>query len=332
MNVLLDIHHHDLFRSLYLLFNNRLDFNVYLPYGMEWNTEYKYANYPDIQTVTQYLVGVKHWINFGGDLPNIKFITLDEFKDLKMDILVSSLMENVEVFDKLNTKLNKNAKQIIQVGNNFPISLIDHIGKNLMSSSTYVYDRSKISNKIFYHQEFDVNLFRPPESISNLKAIYSFQHYFGTGCPPYKEDYDLFCKMKSLMTEFDFRCYGCGNEYGSIPGIPTEMSKAMREPAFVFHTKPQGDGYGHIYHNSYACGKPVIFKSEYLHGMTPEMLFDDDTSIDLSTLSITEVREKLTYMSDNYNETSKKVYARFKNVVDFDKEFIFIKTFIENLI
>lgn len=332
MNVLLDIHHHDLFRSLYYLFRGRLGFNVFIPKGLDWNRQWKYSNYPNESTIEQYLINVEQWLNVAGDLPDVRFITLDEFKDLPFDILLSSLMENAFSFYALKQKYQNNAKHIIQVGNNFPVQLIDGIGKNLLSSSTLVYQKSTIPNKVFYHQEFDLNHFYKPDSVLNLKSIYSFQHFFGTGMAPYTKDYQIFCEMKKRLSEYDFRCYGSGNEHGVIPGMPSEMAKVIREPAFVFHVKPQGDGYGYLYHNAYACGKPVIYKSEYLTNMTPMLLFDSDTSIDLSCNTLQYNCDKIKEMTTNYAEVSVRVHDKFKSTVDFQSEFFQIKKFLEKLI
>lgn len=335
MNVLLDIHHHDLFRSLYLLFNKRFGFNVYVPYGMEWNTDHGYANYPVIDTVKQYLLGVKHWINIAGDLNEVNFLTLDEYKDIKMDITVASLMENVKVFHDLNILYNKDSKNIVQVGNNFPVNCIDAFSKNLMSSSTVVYKLSSISHKIFYHQEFDTNFFKPSDFVSNVNSVYSLQHYFGQGVPPYELDFRLFNELKNRMPDFCYKCFGLGGDGGDICGIPEKISNVVKNCGFIFHVKPQGDGYGHIYHNAFSCGKPVIYKSKYLFyndiPMTPMLLFDEDTSVDLSVLDVDSAVRKITRMSSDYIRTTEKVHNKFKSVVNFDEEFVFIKKFIEDL-
>jgi hypothetical protein len=335
MNVLLDIHHHDLFRSLYLLFRGRLGFNVYLPYGLEWHSEHKYANYPSMDTVGQYLLGAKHWVNAGGDLPDVQFLTLEEFKDIRIDITVASLMENASVFADLNRIYGKNAKEIIQVGNNFPVGIIDPIGKNLMSSSTVVYELSQIPHKIFYHQEFDLNYFHPPEEQKDPKRIYSLQPYFETGGHPFQIDYPIFQSMTKKLNGFDCQCYGAGSQNGPITGVPQVMSKVFQEAGFIFHVKPQGDGYGHIYHNAFACGKPVIYKSEYLFyndlKMTPMQLFTEETTVDLSRYDIDCSVEKIKDMAAAYPEVSNVVLERFKQVVNFDMEFEDLKVFIGDL-
>lgn len=333
MNVLVDVHHHDLFRSLYFLFRNRLKFNFYVPYGIEWNRKYKINQYPNEITINQYLVSCKNWININKDISDVNFLKLEEFGDINIDIIVSSLFTNIIPFLNLTKDYDKKrTKHIIQCGNNFHPSLIDAIGKNLLSSSMVVYQLSKISNKVFYHQEFDLTKFCPPKSNYNPCSVYSFQHGFGTGKHPFLNDYNLFINLKEKLNNFDFRCYGHGGEYRSVFNI----WDFIRESGFIFHVKPQGDGYGHICHNSMACGKPIIYKSEYLirYGikMTCMLLFDDEVSVDMSHSSVDNIVKKIKYMSEDYDQVSKKVYDKFKNVVDFDAEFVKINKFVENLL
>ncbi len=332
MNVFLDFHHHDLFRSLYFLFHKRLGFTLYIPYGMEWRMEHGLYPYPDMETSRQFLVSVRHTVNIYGDLPNVRMISPDEFKDIKIDLMVSTLPSHLVAMKSLAEGYQTASKHILQTGNNVVPHTIDPLVKNLLSSSWLVYNTSTISHKLFYHQEFDTTRFCPPVTMENPKSVYSLTHGFGTGCSPFTEDYSIFCSMKDRLSDFEFRCYGHGGEYGSAP----DVAKVIREAGFIFHTKPQGDGYGHIYHNASACGKPVIYKSSYLtkYGipMTPALLFDDETSVDLSRLSIDAAIEKILEMCRNYPEITKKVHRKFTRVVDFDAEFIQIKKFLEELL
>ena len=80
----------------------------------------------------------------------------------------------------------------------------------------------------------------------------------------------------------------------------------------------------------------MIYKSEYLISdkipMTPMFLFDEHNSVDLSKYSDIEVVDKIKKISEDYDNVSRKVYSKFKTIVDFDEEFFKISKFIENLI
>lgn len=335
MKVLIDIHHHDLFRSLYYLFNNRFNFDIYVPYGLEWNIQHSIAKYDHEDVVRQYLVEVKDWINICGSMGNIKFLTVEEYKNINIDIHVSTLLSNIRPFDDLIKHYQPKSKHIIQVGNNFPSELIDSIGKNLLSSSIVVYKLSKIRHKLFYHQEFDTNLFKPEHNkIKN--TIKSFQHYFGTGCAPFQKDFKYFCELKNSMENFNFSCHGNGGDAGNISSIPTMISDAVKNTGFIYHVKPQGDGYGFIYHTAIACGIPIIYKSEYLMyndiKMTPLLFLDNsDLFVDLSIMSNEQVIRKINHIYNNYDDISDRIYRKFNAEIDFDSEFVKIKKFVENL-
>lgn len=315
-----------------------MGFKIYVPFGIDWYNKFKYANYNNnnIDVAHQYLTHIKNWINFADDLSNVNFLTLEEYGDIDLDIHLSSNSENIPSFLSISEKYDKKTKHIFHAGNNFPTSIIDGYINNLISSSTIVYESSKIKNKCFHHQEFDLNFFKPRLPCPNINSIYSIQHYFKKDMHPFKNDYLLFLKIKNSFPSFDISCYGAGTERGPITNSPQKMSEFYKNTGFIFHVKPQGDGYGHIYHNSYACGKPVIYKSEYLKSngkeMTPMMLFDEDTSIDLSLLNLHDVINKINFFKDNYSDVSSKVYKKFKSIVDFDKEYDIIKKFINNLV
>lgn len=336
MNVLLDIHHLDLFRSLYILFKHRLGFNVYIPYGLDWNSLHGYAPYTDANIVSQYLVSVKDWLNIGNDMDTVSFLSLQEFKEIKIDIMVSSLVENFFVFKNINSLYDKKSKLIFQCGNNFSVEVIDSVCENLMTSSFVIHELSMIKHKIFYHQEFDLTQFKPIKKFQNVASMCSLQHYFCSNTSPYIHDFELYKKIQKSLPEFDFRCYGCGNVDGTIDNIPKTMANVINSVGFIFHVKPQGDGYGHTYHNAFACGKPILYKSEYLYYNTLKMtpliwLETTDSMIDLSKLSFVEVIDKILRITGDYTNYSNQIYESFKKNIDFDREFFYIKNFIENL-
>jgi flagellar biosynthesis chaperone FliJ len=57
----------------------------------------------------------------------------------------------------------------------------------------------------------------------------------------------------------------------------------------------------------------------------------DKTIIDVND-GIDQIIYKLKYMADNYDDYKNNVINKYNQVVDFDREFIEVKKFIENLI
>lgn len=333
MRILLDYHHYALLKSFYYLFKKRFNFNVYLPTGFEWLDDGNlYSCYPNRGTADQML---NSWLHDSFISNNFTKINFNEFIELDIDIIVCSLLENYKVFDYLIKKYNKKCKLILHIGNNNPPELIKQIGvKNLFSSSWPIYNVADIPNKVFARQEFSLELFKPKYDC-NIKSIANFKHILEN------EEIVIFEKLESSLKDWNFKSYGAKNRDGIISGYEEIISNSMREFGFIYHFKKIDEGFGHVIHNAFACGKPVITNSEYMTvsyynkkmNNTASLLFEDDiTIIDISKNSIDDIKYKLEKMSDNYIESSQRVYDKFKNTVNFDKEFINIKQFIERLI
>ena len=136
-----------------------------------------------------------------------------------------------------------------------------------------------------------------------------------------------------LLPDFTFRTYGSGNRDG-IPITKFDMFDGMKKSTFGWHIKPT-DGYGHLIHQWYACGRPVITKGDYYLGKTGGMLLSDgETCIDLDKHSVDESIRLIRYWSEpeNHMKMCRAAYDRFHAVVDYDKEAESIKTFLSNIL
>jgi len=337
MNVLVDMHNGSLIASLHLLFEKRLGFNMYRPIGEEWFTNgfFKiaepYGNYPG--TISQYLaINNLPWdayTNLNGESvkdgkiykiysPQGNFthkaITFDTFKSMKFDYIVGTHPLH-ECWEGL-LQYQPQAKFIMQLGNENQVT-----DKKNVLSSVWMTKPKEGQNYCFYHQEFPVDDFKyePP---TNHTLIRSFVHL-----QPEKETFDIY---KSNLKEFQMEAYGMGTELG--PSI--NIAQQMRESAFGWHIKP-ADGYGHILHNWFACGRPVIIRGNYYLCKTGGLLLEDGkTCIDLDKHEFQENLNMIRYWSlpDNHKEMCENVYRKFKEVCDFDKEEETIKTFLSNIL
>lgn len=327
MKVLIDIHHHDLFRSLNILFHKRLGWDIYLLYGMDWHDEWKFYS---TRCAVQYLESVKSWYNAEEDLSNIKFCTLEEFASTEFDVVVGSFPGHWNNFNDVIKHYGKKTKVIAQIGNNVPASEFDPFCKNLLSSSWVSYMLSRAKNKVFYHQEFDTTDFCPPIP-STGRLVTSLLHFFRNENIP-SEEYKMFLSLKEQMPDFSFRCFGQGGECG----VSKDVSKNIKESTFIYHVKPGGDGYGYVYHYAAACGKPIIYRKKYLYYnefcMTPLFLLNDDIAIDLDQYSLKQVEDRMREMKSNYADVSAVIRNNFCQVVNFDEEFERIKVFLADLI
>ena len=140
MKILADAHNLGLFRSLQLLFEKRLGYELYRPIGLDYFTSgyFKlaepYGNNP--ATIAQFLEvnsatpdgsmrlndaksvseGVYEFDDKSNNCTN-KGITLEQFKKEKFDIIIASIPQHIEPFKELIQKYQPDAKFIFQMGN-----------------------------------------------------------------------------------------------------------------------------------------------------------------------------------------------------------------------
>ena len=346
MRVVADFHHQGLYNSLHMLFEQRLGWELYRPIGKEWWAEGYWKVYNHPHTVEQFL-GL-HQGSYtpqdvhGASLPEIerknlhyviedgiyyiqdltyntthRAVRLDKFKNMEFDILLSSIPQHVAPYNQLLATFQPKAKHIFQIGNRWN----SPGGVNNVMASCAPFRNGK--NTIFYHQEFDLNIFKyEPPKFHNI--VHSYIHYM---------------KHPHLMT----------NIVGSIPGWVSAMHGAgmqyqlngadavadgMKRSAFTWHYKPGGDGFGHVIFSSYACGRPALIWRKHYQCCKADALFQDGiTCIDTSIRNPQDVIKQLKRHSEpeEHAKMCEATYNRFKQVVDFDAEFEEIKKFLERL-
>lgn len=329
MNILIDHHHGALLRSMSILFSKRLNYNVFVPFGMEWLDEERlYSCYPNRDTSDQML---NSWVLKKEKL-NFVPLSLEAFKNNSFDVIVCSLFENYEIFKQLIAKYNKKCKLVLQVGNNIsPVLVESSQVSNLLCSAYPIYVLSNVKNKVMYHQEFDLELFIPTKP-NNIRSIANFKHIM-------EDDVHFMNELEKRLNNWEFKYYGAKNRDGILDDSDECISDVMKQFGFVFHVK-KDEGYGHVIHNAFACGKPSVvdlnksvfrFNNNVIKN-TASFLFEKNLTVIDFNEGIDVVSDKLKVMADNYDYYSSEVYKKFRSVVDFDKEELEIRTFIENLI
>ena len=349
MKVFSDMHHQGLYQSLQMLIEQRLGWELYRPIGIEWATEGYwmnakiYNNHPD--TIKQYLE-IRHAIptkmgprnevvdenedyyTIQNSFLNEKAITLDQFRRMKPDIVIASYYDNVEPFLKLAKEIG--AKFIMQMGNVWPVPW-DIVNNVLASTGKFPVPTGK--NVVFYHQEFDLDVFHKGEPDFNSKKIASFVHCLSEH-DIFKQDWIDFQELEKLMPEYEFKSYGISNRDGTIVE-QKDLADTMRECKFAVHLKGGGDGFGHTIHSLGAVGRPVIFRgSQYKGKLAESLLIHEVTGFDADRLSLNEIAERIRFQKEEeYNQMCKNVYKTFKGVVDFEREFKeILEPFFNNLL
>jgi hypothetical protein len=347
MRVLADMHHGELYESLRILFEDRLGWELYRSIGIDWYTEGYWMVYDHPDTVTQYLgmhltendISENHRnqgataLNLGHTeyAPGIyeikspeydciyKAITLEAFKNMKFDIVLSSIPSHISRYNTLISNFQPSAKHIFQVGNNWKAPYPEV--KNILTSS--IHGINSEANCVFYHQEFNLNTFAKTQP-KNIESIFNMMHYM--------QDKEFFYSMKSFLPAWSFKSYGAGNEDGPCSPHITKVAEVFKNSGFVWHVKSQGDGYGYNIHHAFACGRPLVTRVSDFSGMTASsLLVDGETCIDIGNRTPEQVVHKLVEMLLDYPRFSDNVYNKFKSVVNFDQEFKDIKVFMDNL-
>lgn len=327
MKVFSDKHHEGLTKSLYLLFEDRLGYELYTPLGMDWWTE-GFWKLNDIEaTATQYLqMGSQPYPGYA-PLTHDRPITLDGFKNTKFDIIIASLPQHIEPFIRLRDLYQPQAKLIFQVGNHwnfdnsFPI-------KNIMASAKI--PKLEGFNQIEYHQEFPLDIFYY-EPVKPGKKIYSFINCLGV-VDLYKKDWELFLELEKLMPDWEFKSFGGQCRDSAL--LLKDQADKMREATFIFHKKSGSDGYGHVIHQAMATGRvPLINYKEYKDKLAGSKIIPGMNCISLDDKTPAQIVEEIERCSEIsvLTEMGADIYNKFKEQANFDREQVQIQNFLSNL-
>lgn len=338
-----------------MLFEKRLGGNLYRPIGMEWAEQGYWKVYDHPATQAQFL-------SIGGATPDgsqplnetegrapingvylcrdihsesvNKAITLDAFFKLPIDIVIASIPQHIEPFQRLCLAHPNKPKFIFQIGNQW--NLTGHTKMmpiNVMASARIpAHQRQQADSFIEYHQEFYRTLFDSPHGFEEYKTVSSFVNCFSIdGLFAY--DWQLFQEVEKLMPDWSFKSYGgqCRDGGKDQLGVLTTMAASR----FIWHTKNGGDGYGHVLHTSGDAARPLIIKRQYYIGkMGDDLIKDGKTAIVIDALSPEEIKNKIEYYSEpeRWHQMCHNVRDNFDSVVNFDAEFLGIKQFLDNLL
>lgn len=349
MRVFADLHHAELYYSLQLLFEKRLGAELYRPIGLDWYEQGYWHVFPHIDTARQFL-GTDQAINIpkdvhGNPLPTSarvnqfyrfedgiyyvtdvtkgkvnRGITLDKFKEMEFDVLIASMPNHIGPYQQLIQRFQPKAKLVFQVGNAW--GYMPGV-KNVLSSTAPFTVPAGI-NACFYHQEFDLDTFKYEEPSPNRNRVTSYIHYM--------RNKELMDAVAARLPGWEFRSYGADMEDSIME--TSKLADSMRDSSFVWHYKPEGDGYGHVIHNAFAVGRPPIVWGDFYRGKIAwELMEDGVTCIDISRKSADQIAQEIQYWSDpeRHIQMSKASKDRFASLVDFDREEQEIRKFLENL-
>jgi hypothetical protein len=343
MRILADYHHADLAESLALLFEDRYGWDLFFPIGMQWFDQgvwnFERQHHGD-GVAKQYLVGVwpdavdqdGYWSITETTHPGRirKGVELDQARAQSWDIIISSLPDNDTGLHQLAR--DTGAKFGVQIGNQAQYSNWGLADFGLVSSNM---EYEPVKPHVIYRQEFRLTDFRyvwPPEE---PRSVASFIQCFAEN----KGFYAEFLDYARELPEFDWKVYGA---YGSHPadefacgnlGSTPDVAAAMRRTRIAWHSKWWSDGYGHVIHNLFATGKPVIgYADYYVDKLAGPLWLDGVNSLDLSRHGKDEVvawMRRLRDDDDFHQSVSEASVARFAEVVNFDEDAEKVRALLE---
>jgi hypothetical protein len=346
MRLLSDYHHSDLWESMELLFEDRFGWELFVPYEMEWYDSgvWNFERQALGDAVAkQYLVGVWPDAKDQGDHFTVddathpgrirKGVTLEQARSQRWDVVLSSLPDNDTGLYQLSQ--DTGAKFGVQIGNQAQYSNWNLADFGLVSSNL-PFDPPK--PHVIYRQEFRLTDFRyewPPEE---SKSVASFIQCF----PENHGFYNEFLTYARDLPEFDWKVYGAYGTHrvdefacGNLPNTPA-VAEAMRRTRIAWHSKWWSDGYGHVIHNLFATGKPVVgYADYYADKLAGPLWMDGVTCLDLSKHFPDEVVAWLRRLRDDddfHHQISDASAARFREVVNFDDDAEKVKTLLESVL
>ena len=333
MKVLCDYHHHDLWESLELL-AARLGWTLYRPIGMEWFDQgywnFERAWHGD-KVAKQYL---EPW---GSDTDtrydpshgrHQRLLTLEQARDLRPDIVLASVAHNHEGFARFASEVG--ATFGLQLGN-VRFSEIDMREDRWDLAAfglvTTLLPVTPPKPHIVHHQEFSLDDFRHEAPAPHDRLVVSsFVNCFAEN----ERGYTQFRETAALRPGFDWRVYG---SYGSAPedeyargniNACRGVADAMLASDVAWHTKQWSDGFGHVIHNWFAVGRPVVGYEWYYRTQLAGPLWEEGiTSFDLTDRSPADavaLLDRLNHDGDLRARMGDAAAARFREVVNYEEE------------
>jgi hypothetical protein len=337
MRVLADFHHHDLWESLSILFEDRLGWQLFRPIGMEWFDQ-EYWNFE--RTWHGDAVARQYLTPWGDDIPGAawslrpdrshpgrqhRLVTVEQARALGLDLVIASVDHNHEGLHRFAHE--NGARFGIHLGN---------VRWDATQDRWDLADLALVATALPFtppvpwttvRQEFSLADFHPgPPPRGERFVVSSFVNCFAENAPAYAH----FRGTAGLAPEHDWRVYGA---YGSAEvdeyaagniGVCADVAAAMRASDVIWHTKQWSDGFGHVIHNAFAVGRPVLGMADYYRDQLAGPLWVEGvTSFDIRNLSPDATLALIRRLHDDeemHHRMCAAAAARFREVVDFDAE------------
>ena len=336
MNILCDSHHEELFETLHTLFHKRMGANLYRPIGLDWYSGGYWHLHatpsPHPDTVNQYLrvysppdteLSPGIW-----KIPRCTFwptsyhqgIELAVAKETKWDLMIASIPEHFYAYSRFAREYCPTAKVVFQQGNMWNIpSGVTHV----LNSTTMPLPKGV--QGVSYHPEFHYEWLEPdrtpePRTVCTIQAFHP---------QPSKA---VFFEVEKLLADWQFFEYGAANKHASISD-PKQEALIISMNSIIWHWKPCGEGYGFVLHRAFAAGRPVFCNYAGLKHCSVGLVLEEGVNcVELMGKSPQQISEDLVRVQAEYPKWSQAMRQKFLEVVDWEKEYLEIKAFVEKIL
>lgn len=336
MRLLVDFHHADLAESHQLVFGDRFGWEVVFPYGMAWFDEWYWSFERPAHgdaVAKQYLLGI--WADAEPDangvvrVPDTRHpgrelvgMTLEAAKSQSWDVVMSSVPANANGFRTLAKETG--ARWAIHVGNQWGDEAWQQQPDFAILTTTSVIPPG--IPHVVVHQEFSLDDFRyePPTGFGPIRS-------FVNGFPETPE-YPHFLRTARQAPEFEWGVFGAigtgtPDEFTAngkdVHGTP-ELGGLMRGAGAIWHAKHWSDGFGHVIHNAFAVGRPVLgYERYYADKLAGPLWVEGETSFNIERRPDHETFDILRRLRDDpdyYLRICENAARRFREVVDFTED------------
>ncbi|HUV42296.1 MAG TPA: hypothetical protein VMY36_00050 [Patescibacteria group bacterium] len=333
MKVFADYHHGGLYHALHILFVERFGWELFRPIGLEWAEKgiWRYSDNPP--THRQYLDpvncelrpdGYYYWRDKSEEIDH-KCLTFEQFQKTDIDIILTTVYQHRSTFYVLQKDHKPKAKFVVLEGNSgTPVdwSIIPNF-----IDTTGLYPAPAEVKRVVWPQEFPDHLFYP-QPPSKIKRIRQYLNCFNETLY-----YPIWHQYKVLMPDFDWKMHGLNGDDGFITPV-SALAESMRSTQFIWHIKQHGEGFGHIIHNAFAVGRPVITVKSFYEGKLAYPLLEDGvTCLDLDGRSVEENVARIREFSEpeRLKEMSENCRKKYLEMVNFDREAERVKEFMKDL-
>lgn len=342
IRVLTDAIHADLYESLRILFEDRYGWELYRPIGMDWYDtglwrfererlgdqvakQFLAPWHDDLPVPPQGAVWTAsngHYRRASHTHPGTgyKLVTMDQARELKPDIIISSLAAN-------DPGLKTFAQEVgahfgVHVGNQGQECMWGAAEFAMLSSTTP--DIKPWMPHVYYRQEFSLDLFYADGGAEADRDWVMSRVQCQSSAP----GYDVFRAVAEALPEVRFTWHGHCDPRDDLWGgdSPTTalVAAEMHRAGFAWHAKTWSDGYGHVIHNWAAIGRPMLVTADYYADKLAGPLFVDGvTSFNLQRATGHEAAEfirRLLGDEELWRSYCLNAAQRFREVVNFDEE------------